>query len=162
MAEPRGKVSLRSRAAAGEGVVKYAPAYLLAAILLFIVVSPFVDRFRAATVFDEIVATLMLSCAIVAVGGRRRPRIVAIVIAIPAIGGQWLHQLSPRVFPWEIVLSASLLFVAFIIYCLFRFIFAAPRVDTDVLCAAVAGYLLLGILWAYAYSLEEHLLPGRS
>src|SRR5262245_48894451 len=142
MADPRrGGVSLRARARTGEGVVQHATAYLLAAIVLFIVASPFVDRYRAATVFDEIVATLMLSCAIVAVGGRRRTLIVAIVLATPAIAGQWLHQLSPRIFPWEIVLSASLLVVAYIIYCLFRFIFTAPRVDSEVLCAAVAGYL---------------------
>lgn len=161
MAERRpARVSLRERMRGGQGVVRFSTAYLLGAILLFIGAAPFVDRYAAATVLDEVVATLVLACAVIAVGARRRTLILSIVIAFPALAGQWLHQAWPDAFPWEIVLSASLLFTAFIIVCLFRFIFSAPRVDAEVLCAAVAGYLLIGILWSYVFALEERCLPG--
>jgi hypothetical protein len=42
---------------------------------------------------------------------------------------------------------------------LFSFIFRAPRIDSEVLCASVAAYLLLGLLWAFAYILVYRLVP---
>ena len=36
----------------------------------------------------------------------------------------------------------------------------APRVDTNVLCAGVAGFLLLGLLWTPAYMLVARLNPA--
>ena len=41
-----------------------------------------------------------------------------------------------------------------------RFILRSPRVNSEVLCAAVATYLLLGLLWASAYALVARLIPG--
>jgi hypothetical protein len=39
------------------------------------------------------------------------------------------------------------------------FILRAPRVNSEVLCAGVAGYLLLGIIWMFAYILVARLNP---
>ena len=43
---------------------------------------------------------------------------------------------------------------------LLRFIVYAPRVDSEVLCAAIAGYLLSGFAWSLAYALLGRLDPN--
>lgn len=61
--------------------------------------------------------------------------------------------------PPEVFLSAGILFVAFIMLHLFRFILHAPRVNSEILCAGVAIYLMLGLLWALAYTLVYRMIP---
>ena len=41
-----------------------------------------------------------------------------------------------------------------------RFILRAPRVDFGVLCAGIATYLMLGLLWSFAYVLVDRLVPN--
>jgi hypothetical protein len=43
---------------------------------------------------------------------------------------------------------------------LLRFILRAPRIDSEVLCADVAGYLMVGLLWAGTYIFTARLVPG--
>ena len=43
---------------------------------------------------------------------------------------------------------------------LLRFIVYAPRVNAEVLCAAVAGFLLSGFAWSLAYNLLDRLDPN--
>ena len=46
--------------------------------------------------------------------------------------------------------GVGLLFIGFVVVQLLRFIVYAPRVDSEVLCAAIAGYLLSGFAWSLA------------
>jgi len=46
-----------------------------------------------------------------------------------------------------------LLFVLFAVGNIFHFILRAPRVDLEVVCAGISGYLLLGIVWVLAYGI---------
>src|SRR5262249_31798115 len=54
----------------------------------------------------------------------------------------------------------ELLFIGFVVVQLLRFIVYAHRVDSEVLCAAVAAYLLSGLAWALAYALLERVNPN--
>jgi hypothetical protein len=54
---------------------------------------------------------------------------------------------------------AATVFVAFVVVRLLGFILHAPRVDAEVLYAAVATYLMLGLLWAFAYELVVQVAP---
>jgi uncharacterized membrane protein len=51
-------------------------------------------------------------------------------------------------------------FIAFTVFEFLRFIMRSPRVSSEVLCAAVAVYLLFGLLWAAAYALVARLDPA--
>ena len=57
-------------------------------------------------------------------------------------------------------MNAALLFLVFVILHLVRFIVRVPRVDSEVLCAGVAGYLMVGLLWSVACILTARLVPG--
>ena len=84
---------------------------------------------------------------------RRRALAFAILLATPTILGRWVHHYRPDLAPPEAVAAASLLFVAFVVFQFMRYILRAPQVNSEVLCAGISVYLLLGILWAVAYSL---------
>jgi hypothetical protein len=55
---------------------------------------------------------------------------------------------------------SGLLFIGFVVVELLRFIIYAPQVDAEVLCAAVAGFLLSGLAWSLAYNLLYRLDPN--
>jgi len=56
--------------------------------------------------------------------------------------------------------AAGLLFIGFVVVELLRFIVYAPRVNAEVLCAAVAGFLLSGFAWSLACNLLDRLDPN--
>ena len=41
-----------------------------------------------------------------------------------------------------------------------QFILRAPVVNVEVLCASIAAYLMLGLMWTVAYWLVDQLTPG--
>ena len=62
--------------------------------------------------------------------------------------------------PKEIFLVAGIGLIAFTVFHLLRFVLRAATVDTEVLCASISAYLMLGLLWTMAYWLVESLSPG--
>ncbi len=57
------------------------------------------------------------------------------------------------------LLATILIFVLFIIIQLIFFILRAARVNSEVMCAGLAAYLLLGLLWSFAYILVAWVVP---
>jgi hypothetical protein len=93
------------------------------------------------------------------VGGRRKSLIVAVVLVTPAIAGEWLSRIFPGLVPREVSLIAAIAFVIFIIVQMLRYIMVAPRVDMNVLCAAIATYLMMAITFSFTYTLTAKLNP---
>jgi Ion channel len=55
--------------------------------------------------------------------------------------------------------GSGVLFIGYVVLEFLRFIMRAPRVDFGVLCAGIATYLMLGLLWSFAYILVDRLVP---
>src|SRR5262249_32733124 len=106
---------------------------------------------------ESVLMTLVLLTAVMAVGGRRKTLIVAAVLATPAVLGKWFQHIHSDSVSATVTNAAA--FVAFVIVHLLRFILRAPRVDNEILCAAVSAYLMLGLLWAFGYMLLSRLDP---
>jgi voltage-gated potassium channel len=143
----------------GDRVRRFSAVQLLLAIVLWIVSTPFIDALQQGALIQAVLLTLVLFSAVLVVGANRRKLILATVLATPALVGKWVNHFWPYAMPTEVALAAALLFVAFVVANLFRFILTAPRVNLEVLCAAVSNYLMLGILWTLAYLLLAELLP---
>jgi hypothetical protein len=79
---------------------------------------------------------------------------------VPAVAGKWLHHLRPEQFPSTLFLSAAMLFGIFVIAHHLGFILRTVEVDTQVLCAGVSTFLMLGLLWMFAYLLLASVDPG--
>jgi voltage-gated potassium channel len=108
---------------------------------------------------EAMLITLVLLCAVLAVAGGRRA-LVGVVLVAPAVLGEWLNYWRPELLIYVVTRGVGLLFIGFVIVQLLRFIVFAPRVDSEVLCAAIAGYLLSGFAWSLAYALLDRLDPN--
>jgi hypothetical protein len=82
------------------------------------------------------------------------------VLAIPAIAGRWISHFRPDLVPPPVFLVAGLALIAFVVANLLRFILRAPSVNTEVLCASISAYLMLGLLWTVAYWLVAQVDPN--
>jgi ion channel len=141
------------------GNFRFSAAQFLVALVLFFVVTPLVELFKNGDSIDGVLITLVLVSGVLAVGGRRWKLVVAVILVSPAVVGKWVNQFRPDLLPPEVHLITSLVFVSFVLLQFLNFILRAPRVNSEVLCAGVAGYLLLGILWMFAYILVARMVP---
>ena len=60
----------------------------------------------------------------------------------------------------DIYLLAAIVFVIFVLFHLFRFVIFASVVNFEVLCAAIAIYLLLAVVWSLIYTVLAQSDPG--
>jgi hypothetical protein len=140
-------------------VFRFSVSLFLGALVLNIFISPFVDRLKSGGLIETLLMTLVLLCAILSIAGGRRA-LVGVVLVAPAAIGEWLNYWRPELLIYVVTRGAGLLFIGFVVVQLLRFIVYAPRVDSEVLCAAVAGYLLSGFAWSLAYALLDRLDPN--
>jgi len=141
------------------GVFRFTPVGLLIALGLLFVSAPIVEDLPRGDLIEAILLTLVMVSAVLAVGDRHRTLIVALLLLSPALVGKWVNHLRPDLMPPAVLLSPTVVFFGFIVAHLLRFILRAPRVDTNVLCAGLSGYLLLGLLWLPMYVMVARLNP---
>jgi len=132
----------------------------LSALVLLLCISPILDETSLGELLEAIVLTLVLVLAVPAIGGTWRTTQVAAILAAPAVIGKWLYYAWPESVPPHAFLTAAIIFAAFIAVHHLRFILWAPEVDTQVLCAGVSTFLVLGLLWAFAYLLLDTAVPS--
>jgi voltage-gated potassium channel len=120
--------------------------------------SPLVARLKSGGLIETILMTLVLLCAVLSIAGERRA-LLGLVLVAPAAIGEWLIYWRPELLIYVVTRGVGLLFIGFVVVQLLRFIAHAPRVDSEVLCAAIAGYLLSGLAWSLAYALFDRLDP---
>lgn len=142
------------------GVVRFSAAQFLVSLVLLFVVTPFVGGLPFGDMIESALLTLVLLSGVMAVGKRRHTLIVATVLVVPAVVLKWLNHLHPEVFHYHGFMMCGLVFVIYVSFELLWFVLRAPRVNSEVLCAGLSNYLLLGLIWSFAYLLVDRLLPG--
>jgi hypothetical protein len=141
------------------GMYRYCVACFLAALVAMFIALPLLEQLENGERITAWLLTIVLLFAVMAVGNSRRTFILAIVLVLPAMVGKWMNHLRPEMVPEAVFLIPALLFIMFVIVHMFGFIFRAPRVDSEVLCAGIAGYLMLALLWSFAYTLVANVIP---
>lgn len=142
------------------GAARYSAVRLLVALGLLFVSAPFVEDLPQGDLVEAVLLTLVMVSAVRAVGGSRRTFIVALVLVVPTLAAKWINHLRPDLMPPVVYVCGAILFFGFVVAQLLRFIVRAPRVDANVLCAGVAGFLLLGLVWMPVYLLVARLNPA--
>ena len=130
------------------------------ALGLLFVSAPFVQDLPQGDLVESGLLTLVMVFAVRAMGGRRRAHIIALVLLVPALAGRWINHFRPDLMSPTVYIFGTIVFFGFVVAQLLHFIVRAPRVDANVLCAGVAGFLLLGLLWVPAYLLVARLNPS--
>ena len=142
------------------GNFRFSAAQFLIALVFLFIAFPFVELFKNGDTIEAWLMTLVLVSGVLAVGRRRRTLVIAVALVSPALVARWIKIFWDDVVPPEVYLIPALIFVGFVMLQFLYFILRAPRVNSEVLCAGVAGYLLLGIIWMFAYILVARLHPG--
>jgi Ion channel len=144
---------------AQEGVRRLSVAHFLVALVALLVTMPFLEQLKYGDLLEAILITLVLLSAVMAVGGRRRTLIAACVLVTPALVAKWIDHFRPDAIPREFALVTAIAFAGFVVWHLLVFILRAPWVNAEVMCAAVATYLMMALLWAFAFTLAARLVP---
>jgi len=139
---------------------RFTNVQLLIALVLLFFFFPFVEEVKGGDIIASILLSLVLLCAVIAVANDKRIFFIALVLAVPAIVGRWINHFRPDVVPAPVFLVSGLLLIGFVVASLLRFVLRSPLVTTDVLCASISAYLMLGIMWTIAYWLVDQLTPG--
>jgi hypothetical protein len=128
-------------------------AQFLVALILLIVAYPFVVELKHGAIVEHVLMMMLLISAALAVGGRSLG--LTILLVLPALAGPWMSAAAP----YWVFTAAHMVFVGFVISQLLRFIARATSVNSEVMCAGISAYLMLGILWTAAYRMVSQYNP---
>ncbi|MBX9625118.1 MAG: potassium channel family protein [Gemmataceae bacterium] len=132
----------------------------LAVLVLTLVTAPFANDADDSRAAEPVLVTVVLVAGVGAVGGHRWTVLAAALLAIPVVTGRWLHHARPTAVAETAYLAAGVVFAAFVAGHQMVVVFRTRRVDANVLCAGITGYLLVGLLWAVLYRLIAAATPG--
>jgi voltage-gated potassium channel len=144
------------------------PALLLVSLFLLLAIFPQFEQGLNASHSEHRLAGLMLHVffTLILIGSawivhdRRRSFIIACVLASPWVILGWLDHFLDFSDPTEGVIT--LLFAVATLYVTLLqigFILRAKKIDADLLCRAVAVYLMLGVVWMALYGAVELFNP---
>jgi len=158
-ATARAKESLRN-ARQRLRFLRFSMVELLVALALLFFFLPFTQEFEAGTYIESILLSIVLLSAVLAVAGRRRALTIAILLAIPTLVARWSNHFRPDLVPPEAFLVGGLLVFIFVAGHILHFVLRAPSVTTEVLCASISAYVILGLIWTIAYWLVDEIVPN--
>jgi voltage-gated potassium channel len=139
-------------------LLHYSAAHLLVSLVLLLASTPFIgESSDGGDLMQTVLVTVVLISAGLAAGGRKRMLGLAMLLLLPTVAATWTHHVFPHLVSPAAHLSISILFIGFVIFRTMGYILKASRVDSQVICAGTAICLLIGLLWAFAYSLVAHL-----
>ncbi|MDH3212831.1 MAG: ion channel [Myxococcales bacterium] len=133
---------------------------LLGALLLMMVILPFLPESRMPLPVISVVFTALLVASVYAVSQQRRVLVVGLMLAAPTLVLAWVTSTEDSLALLVVDHVASIAFLAFVIAVLFTRILRQQDVSTDTIYGGICVYLLLGLAWAYAYDLIEIVNPG--
>ncbi len=151
---------MRKPAAQELGRRRFSTVQLLIVLALLFLFFPFVEEVKGGDIIVSVLLSLVLISAVLAVASSGRTLVVAVLLMIPAIAGRWINHFRPDLVHPAVFLIAGLVLVAFVVVNLLRFVWRAPSVNIEVLCASISAYLMLGLMWTMAYWLVDQLTPG--
>ena len=87
---------------------RFSAVELLVALALLFLFFPFVEEVKGGDIIVAILFSLVLLSAVLAVADRKGVFFIALLLAIPAIGGRWINHFRPDLVPPAVFLIAGL------------------------------------------------------
>lgn len=142
------------------GIFRFSVLGFLVALVLMFGLSPLFHRVANGQFLATSLVTVFLICGVMAVGHRRQTMLFGLALLVPVMALKWGNHFRPDIVSMPMYIFGNLIFVIFIIYQFMRFILKAPRVDSEVVCAGISVYLLIGLAWSFAYIITAWLVPN--
>lgn len=139
---------------------------LLCGLIVPIFVAPIANAFRSPALLSRLLVligfSLMLLTALFAISQSRRHLVIAAFLSVPSVILQTVNTLpalegNDQIRGWGYLFT--IIFLGYIAVLTVGALFRQRTITTNLICASLCAYLLLGLCWAFAYSLIEILNP---
>jgi hypothetical protein len=134
--------------------------YLVVVITLLMASYPYVGTGLSGRIFLNALNFGILALATFAIRRSRRQLVTAIVLATPALLGQWIYLANGEVLALRVAAFSSLAFFAFTVWNILVYVLRGTEVTADKIHGAICAYLLIALTWTTAYALVESFHPG--
>lgn len=136
---------------------------LLISLLLIALFQPFIVGFGflGARSLLSIFLSVILFSSLYAISDNKRFFIVALILALPSFGARWvIYFFGSSTSLNVMVQSITALFLIFTAGIILSHVLKDEAVTAEKISAAICVYLLIGLIWAYLFSLVHALQPG--
>jgi hypothetical protein len=134
--------------------------FLLIYLLALIAAQPIDEAIGRFGLILNIAVSIILISAIYAISEKSIHTVIGILLAVPLLLLVWAKQIFE--IPWlqipETIIGIT--FFVFIITIVLKFLFSQEEIKRDMLAGAASVYLMLAIIWMYAYRLIALIQPG--
>jgi Ion channel len=136
--------------------------YLFVSLVVLIAVAPFAAESNNGRLAIQCAQVFVLVAAVAAVGRTTMPFVIALLLGLPPLALQFLSAAGYDEVAHVAMFTAAfyLAFLVIAVVYLLVYVFNAEVMTDDKLFGAAAGYLMLGIAWAYAYWLAQYFDPA--
>lgn len=143
----------------------FKPENIRFSVLLFLIVMeiisiPFFRGYVRFQILLNIFTAAILLSAIWATGIRKYKAVVGLSLTLIYVVLTWTNLLrqDDDLLIWGNVVG--MLLFGFVVYSILRYVVFSRRVTREVIFAAIVSYLLIAIIWAFAYGTLELIQPG--
>ena len=134
-------------------------ALLVLLVLHLFVLFPLSERVPAARFLLELVFSLILISGATAVTRRRGTAWAVSAFAVTSLLVQWAYRLTGSAALLPCVIASALAYCALLAGVVFTQVARGREVTSHHIQGAIAGFLLLGMAWAFAYRLLQFFDP---
>jgi hypothetical protein len=135
--------------------------YLMIALLIQLIIYPTVAQGKFTGILTEIFATIVLFAAIYSIKPTKKQMIIALCLCGFAFFGIWYSILiEPRFYLTVVSVLCQIGFNIYIIVLVLISLFREKRVTGNIICGAIAVYLLIGTTFSVLYYFMESMAPG--
>ena len=139
---------------------KYSFQGLLVCLVALMVVYPLFHSYPGARFLYQILLTGIVLFSVYVFSQKRIVFLVGLGFAALILIFDWAGIFAPSIFPPIIGIVLKSLFFAYFIYILLVNVFQTDKITTDLIYGSICIYLLLGVEWAFIYSILDFTRPG--
>ncbi len=139
---------------------RYSFQHLLAWLLLYTVIGPFLQNLPHASRISSISISLMLMMAVYAIKTEDKLFKYILGLMILTLVLFWIDMLKLVSFPRIISRFIMAIYIFMLVFSFTKYVFAARKVDSRLVSAALCLYLLIGTLWGVMYDILQIFVPG--
>jgi hypothetical protein len=131
---------------------------LVVSLVAVLLIEPFIADHGSVRILFAIFFSFIPFGVVYAVGSDKKQRVIALFLGIIFLILLWLNALLNNTMITNkgvLIVTAifHIFFYVFVIASIVRYLVKAKKISADAIFAAVAGYLLIGFLWASLYGI---------
>jgi len=108
----------------------------------------------------SILFALVLIASLYLVATEKKHLLIGLALAAPALLTHWSFGVLPEITRLTINASFQILFLSYVCTQILTYLIRARKIESNVIYAALCLYLMLGLVWTFAYFLIEINSPG--